>query len=394
MDADQVVFLGWTLSIFFTAICIFQTGLIILKRGIPIVMKTISGYFLISIWSFAALTVATFIPPEERVIPIILVVILFIISTQQIIIANSFIKGDTGFIVRLMLALGLIGLGLLFAQGIYPTISFVSIVESEGFYYSKIQSVLLLILTARGLFLFYLFGFVITKIFTDWRIRSSRPFLYAAASLGIVSFTIIFVHFLLVPLIDNLMINTLIFVSVRLLVILAIVLLNIGVLMNTRYVLATLRGISETFFSNILKFAIYTYDLHGPQVRFSHGFENGHSDEDIVFIRLLTLGMAGLSILGRGDDHVEGSAIIPVVDGESQEGLIVSKWVGNGDTKTFLSILIVVDPQRLWLIQDRSIWEFALNNYLESAKDISEVDFEELFTFIKELMVDISINLV
>ena len=395
MDAGQIIFFGWIGSLILSLTCILQILILLLTLDYRVVFKTILGYLLICIWSVAALTVALFTSPQTRLIPILFVVGLFIIATQHIIYSNIYLKDGPDSFSKLVLVLGWVAIGLLITQLLFPEAIFVSITESHGFYYSKVNSILFPILTIRGLFVFYLIGNTIREVAFDERTRSSRPFLILAAVMGILSFTVIFLHFSFANLIHDLKLNNFLFIIARLMVIVAVLILNIGIMKNGRYLIASLNGISGTFFEQKFKIAVYSFNAHGTVIQFSKGFDSTHPDKESAFINLLTLGMAGLSILGRGEDHIEGSAIIPISNGQKSDALIISKWVPSTTTDqsmTYLSILIAVHPKYSWLIKNRFIWEFAIHSFLSSIESLSNLNYEDFIAFTKELLVDIVIH--
>lgn len=390
---------GLLLGVLMVMVATFQFVVTLIRLGLQVVAKTILGYYLIVLWAFFSIVSASLLHPSQRLWATISLTAIFLLSTQFVIIANRPQESIYDRPTEFMLTLGWLGLGMLLAQAVTSKAIVVSLLEINGFVYSTLHPILLYIVAVRGLFIFVLLGRTASKMAFDERIQNSRPFIVFGGVSGVFAFAAIFLHILLARVITSVDLNSLIFTVLRIMVILAVVSVFFGIMFDMRYIMAGLRGVTGDFLRDKVNFAVYTFNERGPEILFSYGFSTDHQDEDEAFINLLSIGMAGLALLGRGEEYVEGSAILPIAKDKVLDALVINKWVSDSSQqsvrmkkRTYLSFIIGVEPRYLWLIENRSVWENRFETLLQPVEDIQDLTPEMFHQFISDMMVDISIN--
>ncbi len=143
-----------------------------------------------------------------------------------------------------------------------------------------------------------------------------------------------------------------------------------------------------------LGMALFSYQPIGPKLELETGFDFlGENKEKL----LMNLGLTSMVLLGRGEDYIEGSVILPVDPKGKITCLGVSFWVKDANQadkrfndQTYYLVLISVKRNFDQIFENRSYWEKRIQEkikpLIERKEFNPEIAKEFIETTIKEIL--------
>lgn len=176
-------------------------------------------------------------------------------------------------------------------------------------------------------------------------------------------------------------------------VILAAILFFESIRKNPIHQLGAILGINLFFLQQHVHLALYGYGDRGVQILHTAGF-HFYPQEDERYVKILSLGMASLTALGRGEEYIEGSAIIPIMDPLPMTGVVLTGWIEDPqqmdprlDGKTYLALLVLLDRQFDFLFRNRQNWEIEFRNFLQSKNVLQDISEQNILDFTKKTLI-------
>ncbi len=355
-----------------------------------ITIKFVLGYYLVACWSFVAIIRGELPRDIAKIMPVLLV-LLFLFSTQFIILSIRPLN-KMNALVEFFLILGWVAMGILVAQLIDPEVQLV--IVSSNYYFATLVPELMFILFIRGIFILYLIFLAIHRFRIDGTKKRGLLWVRIGAVLTLASFLSIPLHMMVADFVTN-EANALIFFASRLMISIGVLLFFIGLMKNKKEIIGAMQGINTDFIKKQVPIALFSYGISGIEVKNFHGFDFIEEDDEL-FIFLLTLGTAAITVLGRGEEYIEGSAIIPIGKEEELTAIVFTKWICDKkqqdprfNGKSFLALLIAVERKLEWLVSDRKLWEQCFECFMEKFVDISEITMDHILEFAKEGMIEV-----
>lgn len=136
-------------------------------------------------------------------------------------------------------------------------------------------------------------------------------------------------------------------------------------------------------------YALFKYDVIGPKLEFYNGFDFLQNDKEE---QLLRLGITGMVLLGRGDEYIEGSVIIPLDLEIGFSCLGVSFWANDStqederfEKQSFHLLLLAVNRSFEEIFEKRQRWETIIHGFIKSTMSNSgELTEDQITTIIEK----------
>ncbi len=280
--------------------------------------------------------------------------------------------------------------GLATAQMVFPSVRFAWTEESSdlpGIFYHPLY---LAGTIAYGLLIIFIL--LHTDLTIDERFSTPNPAVQLSRILGITGTFLVFGQSLFRLVTLDVAFHITIYAIGRFILVFGVTLFLYAIYDEPREILAISRGITNAFFRDQVSIALFGFRGGGPEIIQFKGF-GFFNNQNRFEQNLLTLGLAGLVVLARGDEYLEGSTLIPVIEDKEYTGFSICGWVKDKnqpderfDGKNYIAVLIVVERNYEWLFQNRQEWEEAFLTKFHQLEDFSALKFDELIEFVKELM--------
>ncbi len=376
------------------AVALLNAGqLLLILRKLPAfaTLRILLGYFSLSLW--VVTTVGIVLLHDAGIIMLSksapYAIILYILTIQLLIHANYPLTPRPIRFVNAALALGWIALGMIISQLFFPNVTFVIPHATNGAYAPIVHPAFIVISAFRGVvFLFLIFSTIKRIASND---NEPKPIVeFAGIFLGIFGFIALFTPNLVQS--SNSLALFLYFLA-RLMILGGITFFLERIRRNPLEQLGAILGVNLFFKENLAHLALYGYGDQGVKVLFHSSFPF-YQNEDERYANVLSLGMAGITALGRGEEYIEGSAIIPIINPFQMTGLVLTAWINDPyqpdprlQKKTYLALLIILNRQFDFLFRNRKIWEKEFRKFIDAKNDLSKINPEMVFHFAKQTLI-------
>ncbi|RMG32875.1 MAG: hypothetical protein D6732_12785 [Methanobacteriota archaeon] len=359
------------------------------------ILRILLGYVLLSIW--VVLSVVVVILHEENIIMLQTsapyVTLLFIMTIQTLILANYPLTPRPFRLTNFALAFGWILFGLALAQLVFPQATFVVPKTVNGAYSPKVHPLFIILSAFRGaIFLYLLLGTALRIALNN----DKNPLVSISGFLtALVGFILVFAP----NLIQNTTISLYLYLFGRFMIITGITIFLEKIRKDPVNQLGAILGINLFFQKQFVQFALFGYGAKGVQVMFHSKFPF-YSNEDEKYENILSLGMAGITALGRGEEYIEGSAILPIISPFQMTGLVMTAWINDPQQtdprlmgRTYLALIVLIDRQFDFLFRNRKHWERQFKKFLEKQKSLARIFPENTMMFTKKTLIEAAITL-
>ncbi len=392
--ADIILSVGRVGATAMWLVIVWYAFAVMLRMRRWVTIRLVIGFFLIAAWAYLTILYGIFYSAigEFRPQVVASLFLLFLVSTQLLIIGNRPLDFRFHVHIQVILDSGWIAAGMAIAQIAFPSIHVISTSFRGGVPILFLHPIVSLLIVPRGLLLFYLVVQNNILVLMDTRDGWTRFKVISMGIMGIGGFSLVFSQSLIPD--APIDIYTSIYIVSRFFILFAIALLFVELWNDERTVLPALRGVTNVFLGERIHFALYGFGDRGPELIFDSGF-SFLREEDHRYIRLISVGLTSLTSLGRGDEYIEGSTILPVVEDKEYTGLALNGWIDDPtqndprfEGRTYISLLIVVERSHDWIFSDRKRWENSFFSFLKNTGTLQNLTIERCSQYVRDQIVE------